>query len=213
MFTWNEPEFCQKENGVILAVVSAWWVGFVAGWLVGLNFAGMVAAALGFAALPVLVLWAWKSRARMALVSAVGVGLLLAGCSPDVVLVNQVVVPPPVAHAVTVTPEAQAEALPVVWEDGPMSRMVTVTPYATPYPTCTVSTGVDGGKVYIRGGPGMGYAVSGVVYEGDRLLIREERGGWARVSGALSLDAAEWAYSAEGWFYVAKWCQEKKESE
>jgi N-acetylmuramoyl-L-alanine amidase len=53
----------------------------------------------------------------------------------------------------------------------------------TPYPTCTVATGVPAGYLNIRSGPGVQYAVIGLLREEETLTVIT-RGDWLEVETA-----------------------------
>lgn len=67
-----------------------------------------------------------------------------------------------------------------------LSQVATIEP--TPYPSCTVQTGVPAGNLNIRTGAGTQYAVIGLLREGQRLTLTGTRqDGWIEViTGNLS---------------------------
>ncbi len=73
----------------------------------------------------------------------------------------------------------------------PQATSIPLTPTATVVDQgCVVQTGVRGGTLYLREGPGTNFAVLGIAREGDRLVIRgEEVAGWWPVSDVAGLRA------------------------
>lgn len=62
------------------------------------------------------------------------------------------------------------------------AAVTTVTPSPIPLPVCTVSTGIDAGRLNIRAGASVKYAVLRVLQEGDVLTMTGgEAGNWIQV--------------------------------
>src|SRR5687768_2391464 len=89
---------------------------------------------------------------------------LLTSCSPYVELPTAT----PTARQ-TVTPAPQ--------------RKPTVIKFPTPFPTCTVRTGIPDGIVNLRTGAGVSHAVIRVVHEGEKLSV-VQRAAWLQVIDA-----------------------------
>lgn len=89
---------------------------------------------------------------------------------------------------------ATAQAAKAVWK--PEARGLRLAT-ATAVGRCVVKTGWEGGTVFVRKGPGMGWRVVGLAREGEALALTGKRyEGWV-----------ELAPPGSGWFYALRWCR------
>jgi uncharacterized protein YgiM (DUF1202 family) len=79
----------------------------------------------------------------------------------------------------------QQPATPTAWATVTSSpqRIPTVTRSPTPFPSCTVRTGVPAGVLNMRTGAGVGYGVIRVLREGEILKVTQ-RADWLKVIDA-----------------------------